>query len=140
MNPEALFQLIDDFEAFKEAGNMLHHRLTEFSAAVTRTSPMGEAEKVLLDHLKSLIDGAVTRLGSVRGSTVSGGAASAIYLALCDLRKTPEFATAFAHIRRSKNMSDDFGSDDTQRMHPNGQEDAAYAHSYSVPSPKALTE
>jgi hypothetical protein len=138
MNPEALCQLIDDFEAFKEAGNLLHHRLTEFSAAVTRTEPMGEAEKVLLDHLKSLIDGAVTRLGSVRGSTVSGGAASAIYLALCDLRKTPEFATAFAHIRRSKNMSDDFGS--SEHEYGNGNGEAAHAQSYSVASPKALTE
>ena len=130
MSPEALLHLIDDFEAFKEAGNLLHNRLEEFSAAIGRTEPTGEAERVLLDHLKSLIDGACTRLGSVRGSTVGGGAAASIHLALGDLRKTPEFATAFAHIRRSKNMTDDFG---------NG-EAAAASGSYSVAPQKALTE
>ncbi len=137
MNPEALLQLIDDFEAFKEAGNILHQRLADFSAAVARTEPTGEAEKVLLDHLKSLIDGAVTRLGSVRGTTVSGGAASGIYLALCDLRKTPEFATAFAHIRRSKNMPDDFGGSGNGNGHNN---DSYAAESYSVSPLKALSE
>ncbi len=134
MNPDALLQLIDDFEAFKEAGNLLHKRLTDFSTAVSRTRPAGDAEKVLLDHLKSLLDGAVMRLGNVRGSTVSGGAASAIYLALADLRKTPEFATAFAHIRRSKNLPGDFGG--------NGSEDgeSAESSSYPVSPPKALSE
>lgn len=126
--PEALLQLIEDFEAFKEAGNLLHHRLEEFSAAIGRTEPTGEAERVLLDHLKSLIDGANTRLGCVRGATVSGGAAASIHLALGDLRKTPEFATAFAHIRRSKNMAGDFG---------NGESGAT---SYSVAPQKALAE
>lgn len=130
MNPEALLQLIDDFEAFKEAGNLLYQRLSDFSAAVARTEATGEAEKVLLEHLKSLIDGAATRLGTVRGSTLGGGAAASIHLGLSDLRKTPEFATAFAHIRRSKNMSDDFG----------GGANAEHAGSYSVPAPKALRE
>ncbi len=122
-------QLIEDFEAFREAGNILYQRLEEFSAAVARTAPLGEAERVLLDHLKSLIDGASVRLGHVRGTTPGGGAAAAIYLALSDLRKTPEFATAFAHIRRSKNMSEEFG--DSQE---------ADGAAYSMPAPKALKE
>jgi hypothetical protein len=136
MNPNALMQLIDDFEAFKEAGNLLYQRLTEFSGAVARTDPLGEAEKVLLDHLKSLIDGAIARLGCVRSTTVSGGAAAAIHLALTDLRKTPEFATAFAHIRRSKNLSDDFGVNG----HGNGNGNGNGAENYSAAPPKALKE
>lgn len=131
MNPEALMQLIEDFEAFREAGNILYQRLEEFSSAVARTKALGEAEKVLLDHLKSLIDGASVRLGCVRGTTPGGGAAAAIYLALTDLRKTPEFATAFAHIRRSKNLSEDFGD---------SHEGNGASSSYSVPAPKALRE
>jgi hypothetical protein len=131
MNPEALLQLIDDFEAFKEAGNLLHHRLEEFSSAVERTAAAGEAEKVLLDHLKSLIDGAATRLGCSRGTTVGGGAAASISLALCDLRKTPEFATAFAHIRRSKHMPEEFGSD---------AQSGACGTPYSAAPPKALAQ
>jgi hypothetical protein len=134
MNPEALMRLIEDFEAFKEAGNLLHQRLVEFSKAVARTEPMDEAEKVLLDHLKSLLDGTATRLGSVRGSTVGGGAAAAVHLALIDLRKTPEFATAFAHIRRSKNLPGDFGSGQ------NGHSSGTNGHAYSVAPPKSLTE
>lgn len=132
MTPEALIQLIEDFEAFREAGNLLYQRLEEFSAAVSRTKPLGEAEKVLLEHLKSLIDGASVRLGCVRGTTPGGGAAASIYLALTDLRKTPEFATAFAHIRRSKHLSEDFGD--------SGDSNEANAATYSVPSPKALSE
>ncbi len=124
-------QLIEDFEAFREAGNLLYQRLEEFSAAVARTKPLGEAEKVLLDHLKSLIDGASVRLGCVRGTTPGGGAAAGIYLALTDLRKTPEFATAFAHIRRSKNLPEDFGE---------SHDDNRNGASYSVVPPKALRE
>lgn len=123
-------QLIEDFEAFREAGHLLAQRLEEFSAAVSRTPPMGDAEKVLLDHLKSLIDGASARLGSSRAATPTGGATGAIYLALTDLRKTPEFATAFAHIRRSKNLPEDFGD-----AHESGN-----GNVYSVPAPKALRQ
>lgn len=104
MTPEALNQLIEDFEAFKEAGNLLYQRLTEVSSAIAATQPIGEAERVLLEHLQSHIDGAIARMGTVRGNIASGGAASSIYLALCDLRKTPEFATAFEHVRRSKSL------------------------------------
>jgi len=139
MNPAALIQLIEDFEAFKEAAGLLYQRIADFSAAVARTEPMGEAEKVLLDHLKSLLDGAAARLGQVRGSTASGGAASAIHLAFADLRKTPEFATAFAHIRRSKNLPDDFGEDANGDPRSNGHS-ASNGTAYSTPSPKALNE
>jgi hypothetical protein len=132
MNPAALIQLIEDFEAFKEAAGLLYQRIADFSAAVARTEPMGEAEKVLLDHLKSLLDGAAARLGQVRGSTASGGAASAIHLAFADLRK-------FAHIRRSKNLPDDFGEDANGDPRSNGHS-ASNGTAYSTPSPKALNE
>jgi hypothetical protein len=72
----------------------------------------------------------------VRSTTVSGGAAAAIHLALTDLRKTPEFATAFAHIRRSKNLSDDFGVNG----HGNGNGNGNGAENYSAAPPKALKE
>lgn len=128
MNPEALLQLIEDFDAFREAGNILYQRIEEFSTAVARTEPLGEAEKVLLDHLKTLLDSTASRLGRVHGTTSNGGAAWNIFLASGDLRKTPEFASAFAHIRRSKNLPDDFGE---------GRENGA---AYSAPLPKALSE
>lgn len=129
-SPEALIHLIEDFEAFKETGELLHDRLEEFSAAIGRTEPSGEAERVLLDCLKSLMDGAASRLGRVRGTTPSGGAAASIHLALSDLRKTPDFATAFAHIRRSKKLPGDFGDGET----------GAARNAYSVSPAKALTE
>jgi hypothetical protein len=138
MSPEALLELIHDFETFKEEGNRLHKRLAEFSAAVSRTEPAGEAEKVLLESLKSFIEGAIIRLGSVKGAQLSGGAASAIHLALADLRKTPDFATAFAHIRRSKNLPADFGTHTSSNG--NGHADAAYDDAYAAPPPKALSE
>jgi hypothetical protein len=138
MSPEALLELINDFETFKEEGNRLHTRLAEFSAAVTRTEPAGEAEKVLLESLKSFIDGAIIRLGSAKGPQPSGGAASAIHLALADLRKTPDFATAFAHIRRSKNLPADFGTNTSSNG--NGHTGATNGDPYAAAPPKALSE
>lgn len=129
MRPDALLQLIEDFESFARAGNDLYDRLAAFSAAVKSTKPDGTAEDVLLKHLQSLLDGAKGRLGHVgEHSIASGGSAGAVQMALADLRKAPEFVTAFAHIRRSKNMSEDLGDDGS----PNN------ADTYAAPRPRVL--
>jgi hypothetical protein len=130
MRPDALLELIEDFERFARTGNDLYDRLASLSDAVRLTRADGCAEEVLLRHLQSLLDGAKGRLGHARADSVaSGGSAGALQLALGDLRKAPEFVTAFAHIRRSKNMSEDLG----------GSEDAAdYDGAYAPPRPKSL--
>lgn len=124
-------ELIEDFERFARTGNDLYDRLASLSDAVRLTRADGCAEEVLLRHLQSLLDGAKGRLGHVSTDSIaSGGSAGALQLALGDLRKAPEFVTAFAHIRRSKNMSEDLG----------GPEDAAdYDGAYAPPRPKSLT-
>jgi hypothetical protein len=132
MRPDALFELIDDFERFARAGNDLYDRLASLSDAVRLTRADGGAEDVLLRHLQSLLDGAKGRLGHVSADSIaSGGSAGSLQLALSDLRKAPEFVTAFAHIRRSKNMSEDLGA-------PPEDSGAEYEGAYAPPQPKAL--
>jgi hypothetical protein len=130
MRPDALLELISDFERFARTGNDLYDRLASFSDAVRLTRADGPAEDVLLRHLQSLLDGAKGRLGYAGADTVSsGGSAGSIQSALRDLRSAPEFVTAFAHIRRSKNMSEDLGA-------PEEPEDDY--HSYAPPVLKSL--
>lgn len=134
MRPDALLELIDDFERFARMGNDLYDRLASLSDAVRLTRADGGAEDVLLKHLQSLLDGAKGRLGHVSAESIaSGGSAGALQLALGDLRRAPEFVTAFAHIRRSKNMSEDLGGD------PTDDEGAEYGGAYAPPRPKSLT-
>ena len=129
MRPDALLDLIQDFESFARAGNELYDRLAAFSHAVKHTKPDGTAEDVLLKHLLSLLDGAKGRLGHVsEHSIATGGSAGAIQMALGDLRKAPEFVTAFAHIRRSKNLNENLGEDE-----PEGDSEP-----YAPPRPRIL--
>ncbi len=130
MRPDALLELIAEFERFARAGDDLYDRLASLSDAVRLTRPDCAAEDVILRHLQSLLDGAKGRLGHASGKVVASGSAGAIQLALGDLRKAPEFVTAFAHIRRSKNMSEDLGAPDESR-----DDKGAYA----PPRPKSLT-
>jgi hypothetical protein len=131
MRPDALLELIADFERFARAGNDLYDRLASLSDAVRVTRPDGGAEEVLLRHLQSLLDGAKGRIGHVNAESIaSGGSAGAIQMALGDLRKAPEFVTAFAHIRRSKNMTEDFGAP---------EETPDYDGAYAPPRPKSLS-
>jgi hypothetical protein len=134
MRPDALLELIDDFERFARMGNDLYDRLASLSDAVRLTRPDGSAEEVLLRHLQSLLDGAKGRLGHVSADSVaSGGSAGALQMALGDLRKAPEFVTAFAHIRRSKNMSEDLGGGFAD------ESDEEQGGAYAPPRPKSLT-
>jgi hypothetical protein len=112
----------------------LHERLTAFSEAVKRTPPDGGAEEVILKQLVTMLDGARGRLGRTSESGANG-AAGALQMALADLRKAPEFASAFAHIRRSKNMPEDLGAHFAESSEAETSTDA-----YAVPRPKALTE
>jgi hypothetical protein len=129
MRPDALQLLIQDFENLCTSAQELYRRLTAFSEAVKRTTPDGGAEEVILKQLETMLDGARGRLGRANEAGASGAAGS-LQMALADLRKAPEFATAFAHIRRSKNMPEDLGT----------HTDDGAPEAYAVPRPKALAE
>jgi hypothetical protein len=134
MKPDALELLIDDFEDLCASAQELYGRLTAFAEAVKRTPPDGGAEEVLLKQLLTMLDGARGRLGRLNESGATG-AAGALQMALADLRKAPEFASAFAHIRRSKNMPEDLGA-----HFADSDEARATTDAYAVQPPKALRE